>query len=67
LRLRLPAARLRSGRAARALGRAAAGAVAGEAGHAGRQRRRVAAVLDGRVGDGPLVQAILLADAKGRL
>ncbi len=26
-----------------------------------------AAVLDGRVGDGPLVQALLLADAKGLL
>jgi len=25
------------------------------------------AVLDGRVGDGPLVQALLLADAKGLL
>jgi hypothetical protein len=24
-----------------------------------------AAVLDGRVGDGPLVQAVLLAEAKG--
>jgi hypothetical protein len=26
-----------------------------------------AAVLDGRIGDGPLVQALLLADAKGLL
>jgi 8-oxo-dGDP phosphatase len=25
------------------------------------------AVLDGRIGDGPLVQALLLADAKGLL